>query len=152
MVRNLTIILSGFLLLFACSRSSTTSKSKFVVNLSSLIAGLSFPGGAHIRVKELNGTNFTSYDLQTTNVLELKRGSREIYFVGFEGASDWSSPYKCGLATPVVLDEDVETVNLTVSSANCTLLPNYMAMIIEKNPAAAGTWDVGNWDTAYWAP
>ncbi len=103
-------------------------------------------------MKELNGSKFTSYDLLTSNVLDLPQGSWEIYFVGFEGAADWSSPYKCGVATPVVLDESEETISLVVTTSNCTLLSTYMEMIVEKNPAAAGTWDVGNWDTAYWAP
>ena len=151
MAKTFIIILTASFL-FSCSKSAPTSKSKFVVNFSSLTAGLTYAGGAHIRVKELNGTNFTSYDLQTTNVIELPRGSWEIFFVGFEGAADWSSPYRCGVATPVVLDEDEETINISVSSANCTLVPDYMAMILEKNPAAAGKWDTDNWDSAYWAP
>lgn len=136
---------------FGCSRGSNT-RAKFVVTLGSLTAGLTFTGGGLVRVKAPGATKYTTYELTTSNVVELPKGTWEIYFVGFEGATDWSGPYKCGLASPVVLDQDEEELKITVSAANCSANSTYMAMIVEKDPTASGQWDVGNWDTALWAP
>ncbi len=150
MIRLLSLVIL-VALNFGCSRSSPT-RTSFAVNLSSLVAGLTFTGGAHIRVMPLDESSFTAYDLTDTNVIELARGEWKIYFVGFEGASPWDGPYKCGVVSPVNLDEDQETVNINVSTSNCTGNNTFNAMIVTKNPSAAGLWDSGVWDTALWAP
>lgn len=137
---------------FGCSRSST-SQATFQIKLSSLVAGTStFTGGAVVRVKNPLTNTFTSFDLTTTNVIEIPKGTWQFYFVGFEGASAWGSPYRCGVANSVTLSKDTETINITATAANCSGDSTYMAMIIAKDPSVASQWDVGNWDSALWGP
>jgi hypothetical protein len=151
---NLLLLLALFC--FACSKSTTTN-SKFVISLSKLSAGLTFPGGGLLQIKNVATGEIRSYDMTTTNVVALPSGTWDMNFVGFQGASDWLGPYLCGGVSGVDLYGPSITVTITANAASCSSSP-FIAMIASKSSPVAGAaeWDnpAAKWDDANtkWGP
>jgi hypothetical protein len=143
-------LLAFLLLNLACSKAKTT-ESKFVISLSSLTAGLTFSGGGYLEIKNTTSGEILSYDLLTSDTVQLPHGSWDFYFVGFEGPNEWEGPHKCG-QTQVNLSLPEQTIDIEVTTAQCSTKP-YSSMIALKTPAAVvGQWDTHTWDNATWGP
>lgn len=139
-----------FLLLgSACSKGKET-ESKFIVSLSSLSAGMTFNGGAILKIIDPVTKVSTSYELTTSNVVNLPHGKWSMYLIGFEGATAWTGPYKCGVVHDVVLSLDAQTVEIIVNS-DCSQAP-FNNIISAKTPSVPVTWDNSKWDEAKWGP
>lgn len=145
---NIILIILFLLLVSACSKGKET-ESQFIVSLSALSAGMTFNGGALLKISDPVTNVTTSYELTATNVVKLPHGKWSMYLVGFEGAAAWSGPYKCGVVHDVVLSLDAQTVEIIVDS-DCTQAP-FNKMISVKAPSPV-TWDNGKWGEAKWGP
>lgn len=146
---NIILMILFLLLGSACSKGKET-ESKFIVSLSALSAGMTFNGGALLKIIDPVTKVATSYELTTSNVVKLPHGKWSMYLVGFEGATAWSGPYKCGVVHDVVLSLEAQTVEIIVNS-DCTQTP-FNNMISAKTPSNPVTWDNSKWDEAKWGP
>lgn len=154
MIKNIFLLILVFFC-FACSKTTTT-KSKFVISLANLSAGLTFNGGGLLQIKNVSNGEIKSYDMTTTNVVALPGGTWDMFFVGFQGASAWQGPHLCGGVSGIELSGPEKIVEITANSANCSNSP-YVAMITSKGGAiAASEWDdsASQWDdpNTKWGP
>lgn len=146
MVKNLAFFLFLVFMASGCGQGPVT-KSEFVISTSALTAGMVFPGGGLLKiVNAVTGESF-SYDMTTTNVVQLPAGTWDMFFVGFQGSNAWEGPHICGGVSGIVLNQAEQTVNIYASAGNCTSEP-YLTMINSK--ATTGIWDQSLWGQATW--
>ena len=128
--------------------------TKFVISLADLTAGMTFNGGGVLKIVNPDNGVSLSFDMTESNVVTLPSGVWDMYFVGFEGATSWTGPHKCGVTKKVNLIQSGQIVDIVVNTANCSG-SEYVSMINSKNPNSnvAAKWDQENWDsTATWGP
>ncbi len=139
-----TFAIFFLVLLQGCGGGYKTTKSKLVISLSSLVSsGGNTYSKLALRLVNTSTGGVTDYILTDSNIVELPRGTWNFYLVTFTQTANY---IKCGSTSGVALNQDAQTVNITVT-ATCTD-PQYDSIIT----AAAGRWDSAILDTDTFAP
>jgi hypothetical protein len=150
MVKKQYFLLASLFCILACSKGKTT-ESKLVISFSSLTAGLTFTGGGYLEIKNTTSGQIHSYELLTSDTVQLPHGQWDFFFVGFEGVNEWEGPHKCGHAQ-VNLSLAEQTIDIEVTAAQCSNNP-FTSMIASKTSAGViGQWDTDTWDNTTWGP
>jgi hypothetical protein len=134
-------------LTWGCSQGQQT-QSNFVISMAAMGSEMSFNGGILLRL--INTTNGTviQHELKSSKTVTIPYGTWTMHLVGFEG-SNWTGPHKCGGLNNVVLSQPEQTLNIVVTTANCSNQP-YPEMIKSKESITIGIWDSSKWDEAKW--
>lgn len=137
-------ILFAFILLTGCSKQKSESTTSMIISFGAL-TGANFAGGALVEVKNTLTGEGKIIELTSPYNVTLPFGVWDLHFVGFEGSSNWHGPHACGGVSDYKFSKDAQTVQVQVTSADCSNEP-YASVIASKS----GKWDVAMWDQAIW--
>ncbi len=129
---------------FACSgkKASPRTLEVFLGSLSSS----SFAGGAIVRIENTSNGSYTDIELSSAPyTFSLQDGTWNIYFIGFDGPTQWQGTTNCGGAIGVNLTASTAEINITAKPALCAGAP-YTELISGKT----STWDQALWGQAKW--
>lgn len=154
------LTLTSFMLTVSSCGQKGAAKTDFKLSLGGVVTGTPMAGGIYlwaVEVDEATGTEMQTlmFDLDAADSAVIPFGTWKLYLVGYEGPSAWSGNNYCGNIPNTILENPEQTVSISISQAECGVLPIYADMINAKaaslGPAVA-TWDVSTWDNAVWGP
>ncbi|MDB4330199.1 hypothetical protein N9948_00530 [bacterium] len=133
-MKTLIFILTSIIFLGCTGKKDKTKVELFIGN----IAGSSqFTGGILVSAEKVSNENANEnatfdppvyYDLPPDNTVSIPHGSWKFYFVAWEGSNAYEGNIYCGHVYPILLQDESQTVGVTLSRANCYTNLKYKAM------------------------
>jgi hypothetical protein len=109
-----------------CARKQKEAKTTFQIFGNNLVNGTPMLGGIYLWAEPVGSGVFTKAVLDAEDSADIPFGTYNFHVVGFEGSNSFQGKRQCGSSVaPVVLNQATATVEMDLSSTNCSNSPFY---------------------------